>query len=195
MCDYPYTLNPSNPIAYNNDNGCIILDNRNIDQSFVDGHILFGGGWHYNRPPGSRRIHESQPSGRYYGLEATTDPYRVKVLQLPEKMPSPSADVNVGKFYSCLMHLDENEVMVAGGKNGDSHNDFDDKTFVYRFQDNASNGEWIGTGMHLLKNFLKRKYLFRQNFLRQNCLTQRIFYGKTCIPSKKIVNQKHRDKQ
>lgn len=44
------------------------------------------------------------------------------------------------------MHIEENEVMVTGGKNGDSYNDFDDKTFVYRYLNNPSNGEWIGTG-------------------------------------------------
>ena len=128
-----------------------MADNRNVDSSFVDGHILFGGGWHFNRPRGTKRTSESQPSTRYYGLEATSDPGRFQVLQLPEKRPSAndqsadqSADNPLGTFYGCLMHLDENEIMVVGGKNGKK--EFDDKSFVYRFDGNASNGDWIGTG-------------------------------------------------
>lgn len=87
VCKYPFTLNPNNPSAYNNDDGCMATDHRNVDDSFADGEIIFGGGWHYNRPPGSKRSEESNPSDRYYGLRATSDPYRYKVLQLSERMP------------------------------------------------------------------------------------------------------------
>lgn len=44
------------------------------------------------------------------------------------------------------MHLDEKEVMVAGGKYGNLFNDFDDKNFVYKFENDVLDGEWIGTG-------------------------------------------------
>ena len=44
------------------------------------------------------------------------------------------------------MHIGKEEVMIAGGKNGDSHNDYDDKTFVYKYEKHVSNGQWIGTG-------------------------------------------------
>ena len=87
-CQAPFSLDPKAKTAYNTP--CLTPpaeDKRNYRSDFTDGKIFYGGGWHYNRPAGTNRALESFPSDRYYGLEATDDPNRVRVLQASERMP------------------------------------------------------------------------------------------------------------
>lgn len=87
-CESPFTVDPESNTAYNSP--CIAPpaeDKRNYRSDFVDGKIFYGGGWHYNRPPGTKRSEESSPTDRYYGLEGTDDPNRVRVTQASERMP------------------------------------------------------------------------------------------------------------
>ena len=57
-----------------------------------------------------------------------------------------------GKFYNCMMNIQDNEVMVVGGRPGQFFDKWDDKTFVYSWEKNATtiaeDGKWIGTSIH-----------------------------------------------
>ena len=67
----------------------------------------------------------------------------------PQRIPAPSPNFHKGKFYNCMMNIEENRVMVVGGRPGQFFDVWDDKTFVYEWQkgakDIAKNGKWIGT--------------------------------------------------
>ena len=58
-------------------------------------------------------------------------------------------NIHSGKFYNCMMNIQDNEVMVVGGRPGQFFDKWDDKTFVYSWEKNAStiadDGKWIGT--------------------------------------------------
>ena len=51
-----------------------------------------------------------------------------------------------------MMNIQENEVMVLGGRPGQFFDKWDDKTFVYSWEKNADTiadgGAWIGTSIN-----------------------------------------------
>ena len=51
-----------------------------------------------------------------------------------------------------MMNIQDNEVMVVGGRPGQFFDKWDDKTFVYSWEKNATtiaeDGKWIGTSIH-----------------------------------------------
>ena len=51
-----------------------------------------------------------------------------------------------------MMNIQDNEVMVVGGRPGQFFDKWDDKTFVYNWPKNAGsiqdNGKWIGTSKY-----------------------------------------------
>ena len=53
-----------------------------------------------------------------------------------------------------MMNIQENEVMVVGGRPGQFFDKWDDKTFVYQWGQQATNiaqsGKWIGTSKYLI---------------------------------------------
>ena len=53
-----------------------------------------------------------------------------------------------------MMNIQENEVMVVGGRPGQFFDKWDDKTFVYSWGQNAQSiadeGKWIGTSKSML---------------------------------------------
>lgn len=142
-CKHPYIINPAFDYNFN---ACIQnIDNRNVRSDFSDSKILFGGGWHRQPPPGFKINDEPMPSDRYYGLESTDEPGTVQIVHLNNHAPSPTREQRIGKFYGCMMHLDAKSVMLAGGKWGDSFNQYDDQTSVFRFNELVSDGKWIDT--------------------------------------------------
>ena len=111
--------------------------------------ILYGGGWNTQPDPAQTRKAPIKPHYQYYGLEATENPWRFKVKMAPQRIPAPSPNFHKGKFYNCMMNIEENRVMVVGGRPGQFFDVWDDKTFVYEWQkgaeDISKNGKWIGT--------------------------------------------------
>ena len=140
---------PVGTAGYDENDGCVVPDIRNVDSDFKDNLILYGGGWN-TQPglPGSNKV--VKPHYQYYGLEATDNPWRFKVKETPQTIPAPSPMFHKGKFYNCMMNIEENRVMVVGGRPGQFFDIWDDKTFVYEWgkssADVVGNGKWIGTG-------------------------------------------------
>lgn len=135
--------------GYADNDGCEVADVRNIRNNFKDNFILYGGGW--NVQPGARSG-TIKPHYQYYGLEATENPWKYNVVIAPQLIPAPYPGNHKGKFYNCMMNIDDNRVMVVGGRPGQFFDIWDDKTFVYEWgksaNDIAGNGKWIGTGIY-----------------------------------------------
>ena len=70
----------------------------------------------------------------------------LKIFLFTLKSPAPNPEQRTGKYYFCMMHLDENAVMMAGGRPGDQR-PWEDKSFVYSWENGmeVSHGNWIGT--------------------------------------------------
>ena len=129
----------------NFENGCKAPDFRTSNMQ--DNMILYGGGWNSQRDPVDKKL--VKPYYGYYGLEATDSPWKYRVRDAAQKIPAPDRNAHKGKFYNCMMNIQDNEVMVVGGRPGQFFDKWDDKTFVYSWNKEADNiavgGKWIGT--------------------------------------------------
>jgi hypothetical protein len=136
--------------GYGDNDGCIVADNRNVASDFKENLILYGGGWNTQPDPQAATKKAIKPHYQYYGLEATSNPWKFQVKPTPQRIPAPSPMFHKGKFYNCMMNIDSNRVMVVGGRPGQFFDVWDDKTFVYEWakdsEDVARGGKWIGTG-------------------------------------------------
>lgn len=97
-------------------------------------------------------------SDKFYGLEATENPLLFRVVRVPVRSPAPNKNWYEGRFYFCMMHLEENQMMVAGGSKGTFETQ--DKTFVLQWDDTApdvSQSMWIDTQGQNLKYFASSK--------------------------------------
>ncbi|CBY31517.1 unnamed protein product [Oikopleura dioica] len=137
-------LLPLGQAGYGKNDGCVAVDQRNVAPEYKDNLILYGGGWN-SQPVESGPF--PKPHYQYYGLESVT-PYKFKVSHAPQKIPAPSPTAHKAKFYNCMMNIDDNKVMVVGGRPGQFFDIWDDKTFVYEWQKGADGieigGQWIG---------------------------------------------------
>ena len=74
-------------------------------------------------------------------------PHKFKVSFAPQRIPATDPDAHKAKFYNCMMNIDDNKVMVVGGRPGQFFDTFDDKTYVYQWDEEAEGieegGKWI----------------------------------------------------
>ena len=120
-------------------NGCKPMDFRNSQMK--DNSILFGGGWNSLKKPGQK--YPVKPSPQYYDLTATDDPWTFRVSEAM-KIPPGSPTSQKGRFYNCIVNLDEKKQMYIGGKWGQFFDVMDDKTMVYQWNETVHDGKWVG---------------------------------------------------
>ena len=60
------------------------------------------------------------------------------------KIPPGSATSQKGRFYNCIVNIDEKKQMFIGGKWGQFFDVMDDKTMVYSWNDTVYDGKWVG---------------------------------------------------
>ena len=60
------------------------------------------------------------------------------------KIPPGSATSKKGRFYNCIVNIDEKKQMFIGGKWGQFFDVMDDKTMVYSWNDSVHDGKWVG---------------------------------------------------
>ena len=136
--DVEYTGDPA-LAGFEGVGGCKPYDFRN--SKMTDNSILFGGGWNSLKKPG--QIRPVKPSPQYYDLTATEDPWTFRVSEAM-KIPAGSPTSKKGRFYNCIVNLDEKKQMYVGGKWGQFFDVMDDKTMVYEWNNTVHDGKWVG---------------------------------------------------